>query len=479
VFELEWLSSDDLPDPVAGERLQRVQTKAVQALGPLLPHNTKIQIEIEDNCTRRDPYKNAFRVLITNAVFEHNSAGCMGDFVTKLVMPLLGPDPQTWVNTSIYVPEWKALLPGCCHRGEDGKDTVPLSELERMRTTFTSVPAKATLVTEAMVKKHASDRPARQARARPKPARHEEIIKLLPAHVVQNREYVNPDGVALSREALRLVRTCGGADRLSNFRTWVKAGTGTDLQVLVARCVQVMMTLVGRGRVDLSKVTGARLERGWEMEFQVVKEAYGWIEERWETVQLRVLRSTPRIPVMEDAWTWVSLLNLATQAQLGLVCGSFEADGTVLVTPASFWKKMDIDMPVLTTWLRSDERKDMEDDDMSDEGEEEENEGRLMSRMMSFVGFGDGMQSTNGITYQTMKLAMAEAPNFSEGDIAEGKKFFRLDITGWNVRDLKEVKRQLQMVMKRSGQCTVVMKKQRARDTRKYEWALGRKATPR
>ena len=39
VFELEWLSSDDLPDPVAGERLQRVQTKAVQALGPFLPHN--------------------------------------------------------------------------------------------------------------------------------------------------------------------------------------------------------------------------------------------------------------------------------------------------------------------------------------------------------------------------------------------------------------------------------------------------------
>ena len=124
----------------------------------------------------------------------------------------------------------------------------------------------------------------------------------------------------------------------------------------------------------------------------------------------------------------------------------------------------------------------MEDDDMSsssEEGEEEENEGRLMSRMMSFVGFGDGMQSTNGITYQTMKLAMAEAPNFSEGDIAEGKKFFRLDITGWNVRDPKEVKRKLQMAMKRSGQCTVVMKRQRVPDGDPAMWTPTRKPTPR
>ncbi len=67
VFDLEWLSGDDLPDRVAGERLRAVQTGAVQALGPLLPHNTKIQIEIEDRCVRctnDGPYRNSFRVLI-------------------------------------------------------------------------------------------------------------------------------------------------------------------------------------------------------------------------------------------------------------------------------------------------------------------------------------------------------------------------------------------------------------------------------
>jgi hypothetical protein len=152
VCSLEWMSIDKLPDPLTSERLRVFKQRILTALQPYWKSNVQPNIEVTDFSVVGDgQYTNVVRVVVPSVVFEHNTFGCMKDFVQLELLPLLDVDVASCVDLSIYKLGWKALLPGCCGFGSVGRPVLSLAELQCTRTTFDVQPPGTILVTVAML----------------------------------------------------------------------------------------------------------------------------------------------------------------------------------------------------------------------------------------------------------------------------------------------------------------------------------------
>jgi hypothetical protein len=178
VCDVEWLSSDHLPDPLAQGRIATLRVAIGRGLTRLKPlyiaeeeekdREPKVRIHIED--LSRLPkgkhlFKNSFHLIAPSAVFEHNAEGCMKDFVLKVLVPEMHKyQDMLWVETTtngdqcivdlgIYTRSRQLRMPGCCKYGGFGRPAASLSELNRMRSSFfvPDLEDSTRIITEEMI----------------------------------------------------------------------------------------------------------------------------------------------------------------------------------------------------------------------------------------------------------------------------------------------------------------------------------------
>jgi hypothetical protein len=147
VFDVEWLSLDDQPDPLAEQRIEVLKRVVLETLQQVLPATTYgVEVEYLGRMPQGKPvYKNSYHLVIPGAVFEHNATGCMGDFVKQVLWPELEkhkemlwiqPKDECIVDRAIYTRTRQIRMPGCSKFGGVGLQVATLEDLHRMRTSY-------------------------------------------------------------------------------------------------------------------------------------------------------------------------------------------------------------------------------------------------------------------------------------------------------------------------------------------------------
>ena len=83
MWDVEWLSVDGQPDPLARDRMDMLCNTVTQVLEMISPRGIGAEvanIEIEDLSRKpkgKKHFKNSYQMVVPDAVFEHNAKGCM------------------------------------------------------------------------------------------------------------------------------------------------------------------------------------------------------------------------------------------------------------------------------------------------------------------------------------------------------------------------------------------------------------------
>lgn len=112
------------------------------------------------------------------------------------------------------------------------------------------------------------------------------------------------------------------------------------------------------------------------------------------------------------------------------------------------------------------------------DAEEEEAKVDVVDRLLEYVGFVGGRESTTKLTYDKMKEAISRSPKLTTTEIGTVWVSYKVDIKEWGTTaSVEKVKRNLQMVMKRDANTSVRLKQVKlALDTpggRVSSWTLG------
>jgi hypothetical protein len=178
VFDVEWMSSDNQPDPLSAQRIEVLKSVVFESLQKhrLLSETCEslndLRIEVEylgRNPQGKKAFKNSYHIVLPDVVFDHNSKGCMSDFVKLVLWPEF-ENRKEWLWTQtlhslvqtecivdkvIYSRTRQMRMPGCCKFGGIGLPVATLEELQRMRTSYflPELPQTTTtnIITEAMV----------------------------------------------------------------------------------------------------------------------------------------------------------------------------------------------------------------------------------------------------------------------------------------------------------------------------------------
>jgi hypothetical protein len=169
VCDVEWLSVDHTPDPLASNRMATLETVIRQVLGQFITGGGSIAVHTEELSrlpVGKTQFKNSFHLVVPSAVFKHNAEGCMKDFVLKILVPKMQRyKDMLWVDTAgigdvkcivdlgIYTRSRQLRMSGCCKYGGIGLVPASLAELQRMRSSYyvPDLDPTTIVITEAMV----------------------------------------------------------------------------------------------------------------------------------------------------------------------------------------------------------------------------------------------------------------------------------------------------------------------------------------
>jgi hypothetical protein len=166
ICQVAWFSPNDQPDPLAPDRLKALRTvmqKAVQQMRNKIKGSLKLKVRLSERgdltpwgveefgtlAKGHHHFKNSFTVSMPNVIFANTGPTCMGNFVSKLLIPLamdkypelLGTSTTDWgtnciVDHTIYHGACELLMPGCCHHGEPGRPRASLKQWHALKPNY-------------------------------------------------------------------------------------------------------------------------------------------------------------------------------------------------------------------------------------------------------------------------------------------------------------------------------------------------------
>jgi hypothetical protein len=166
VCAVTWFSLDDQPDPLTSARIRALHmamTKAVETMRNTIQGFLKYPspcdgsdevnqgsvVDFGTLALGKSTFKNSLRVSMPDVIFANTGPRCLGDFVSKLLIPLAMREYRQLLSTSttdsdtkcildptIYDGACELLMPGCCDRGEPGRPMASLKKLDDLKPDY-------------------------------------------------------------------------------------------------------------------------------------------------------------------------------------------------------------------------------------------------------------------------------------------------------------------------------------------------------
>jgi hypothetical protein len=386
------------------------------------------------------------------------------------------------------------------------------------------------------------------------------ISQYLPPHVVANPMYRLAHGHSLSPKAFTCIgdSTVNGLSKLENFTTWTRAhdpryeltwSLSLDVDTRsaaaikeqpnqsadrfdslshsgkVSLCLHMLTALVGSVDISMVMATASQAQQSEISSLQERSSAHQWLtmSTHWKFVKSitkRVKQPSSDAPgTSQDGMAaWTRIMKHIFLTQLGLGSRTSKRTGsTVRIVPASFYQKMNIDVPAHSKWVTSDlaigfgpigermmlcskcgsaeptlclmqggmpvctrgedKHRDMylplDVEHVVHKQEEDSTILDVCDKVLRYAGLTDGQASTNTVSLESIKASIAKSDvTFTEDDISYLKTEYNVDITNWKHLVAKDIKKELARIVTKGCGMTLVGKQQCNGGPRYYTWKL-------